>query len=181
MLKKKVPWLSSLTLERWSGFLKQKIPFRSRLESRECQMLKSWATSYIMTKIRRVMQVGTEQSERSKCFPTSSYASYCILAEVHWLERVHDSTALKFLQGSCMVPAMLHKLIPHWGEIDCILLQRGFLTELDHWSQEAQKHLRAWILTNSFLPSRHTSPFFLPMLYLQCNITTDADRISSFF
>lgn len=129
MLKKKVPWLSRFPLERGSGFIKQKIPFRSRLESRECQILKSWATSYIMTKIKRVMQVGIEQGERrSKCFPTSSYASYCILVGVHCLDRVHDSIA----QGSFMVPDMLHKLIPNWGEIPCVQLQRGFLTELYH-------------------------------------------------
>lgn len=130
MLKKKAPRLSSLPLKRGSGFIIQKIPFRSRLESRECQILKSLPTSYITTKIRKVMQVGIEQSERrSNCFPMSSYASYCILVGEHWLDRAHDSTALKFLQGSSMVPNVLHKLIPNQGETACVLLQRGFLTE----------------------------------------------------
>lgn len=128
------------------------------------------------------MKVGTEQGERrNKCFPISSYASCCILVGVHWLDKAHDSTALKFPQGSFTVPDMLHKLIPNWGEIASILAQRGFLTELYHRSQEAQKHSRAWILINPFLPKRHTPPFFLPMLYLQCNNTTDVERILSLF
>lgn len=90
-----------------------------------------------MTKIRRAIQVGTEQGEmRKKGSFISSYTSY--LLHPSWSVVPGQSpsfTALKILhrmdpQVSFTVPGTPHKLISDWGGIHCVLLQRGFLMEM---------------------------------------------------
>lgn len=89
-----------------------------------------------MTKIGRAIQVGTEQGEMRR--KGSSHFILHILLHPSWSAVPGQSpsfTALKILHGmdpqvSFMVPGMPHKLIPDWGGIPCVLLQRGFLMEM---------------------------------------------------
>lgn len=144
--------------------------FQVKVGKQKCQILKSCATSYIMTKIRRVMQADIEQSERkSKCFPTSSY---CILAGVHWLDRTHDSTALQFPQGSCMVPDMLHKLIPNQGETDCVLLQRGFPHRAVPLKPRSPGILKGLDTYKPLSPQKTHSSFLSAYALSACNVTS---------